>query len=758
MNDKFIMIELEDSKSKKVAEILKNKTAKKILNYLSDVKDASETDMATELKIPLNTLEYNLKKLIDAGLVKKTKKFFWSKRGKKIPMYALAKKHIIISPKGSRPSANALRAVLPVLGILAIGAILALLALHTGNQHTAVNGSLRQFNSYNEMEDFLKTNRLDYDYYYVERTTEDSQAVEAGDKSFSDSSEDYSTTNIQVEGVDEPDFIKNDGKYIYAVSAGKVYIIDAYPAENMKKISEIDINGSIRRIFINKNKLIAFVNEFNTIYPKFENYEIKNSVNIYDISDRKNPVLEHKIGFDGYYSDARMIGDYVYVISTKYIDVENPIPPIYLYEEELLETKATDIYYYPGKDTGFIFTSVLALALDNASFETETYLLGNSNKMYFSKDNIYLTNTKTIDYEEKFEKRVKDVYSVIMPELKEEFEKILDSNENLYEKFGKIKKLIMDYVNSLDSSDKDDFSELLKEKLNEFEFAISKEYETTIINRINVDKLNIKHTGTGEVPGHILNQFSMDEFNGSFRIATTTGNSWSNTSLNHVFILDKDLNIAGSVDDLARGERIYSARFIKDKLYMVTFRQIDPFYVIDLSNPSSPEVLGYLKIPGYSTYLHPFENKIIGIGKDENSNIKISLFDVSNFENPIELDKYVVEADYSDSYALYEHKAFLFDENTGLMVIPIETLNYKNNSVEWSGALVFEVDNKINLKAKIIHEPEEDYWRNTVKRSLYIGDYLYTISDRMIKANKMNDDFRLINSFIFPYQRYTENL
>ena len=234
----------------------------------------------------------------------------------------------------------------------------------------------------------------------------------------------------------------------------------------------------------------------------------------------------------------------------------------------------------------------------------------------------------------------------------------------------------------------------------------------------------------------------MDEYEDNFRIVTTTGDSWQDTSLNHLYILDKNLEIIGKVEGLAQGERIYSSRFLGDKLYLVTFRQVDPFFVIDLSNPEKPEILGYLKIPGYSSYLHPYdEAHIIGIGQDDR-NLKISLFDVSDFTNPEETAKYSVNEDYSYSDALYDHKAFLFDKEKELLVIPVSYNSYQKIEGRewqyWQGAFVFKMNaDEIILRGKITHHESEEMWDDYVRRTLYIDDALYTISSSFVKANNL---------------------
>jgi uncharacterized secreted protein with C-terminal beta-propeller domain len=298
--------------------------------------------------------------------------------------------------------------------------------------------------------------------------------------------------------------------------------------------------------------------------------------------------------------------------------------------------------------------------------------------------------------------------------------------------------------------------------------------QSTIIHRISVENGEIEYQASGEVLGYVLNQFSMDEYNGYFRIATTSGQVWGwngATSKNNVYILNSDLNIVGRLENLAPGENIHSARFMGDRGYLVTFKKIDPLFVLDLSNPSDPRVLGQLKVTGYSDYLHPYdETHIIGIGKEtveaEEGNfawyqgIKISLFDVSDVENPIEIAKYEIGDRGTDSPILTDHKAFLFDKSRNLLVIPVTVAqidpsqypggvpaNAYGNPV-WNGAYIFKisVEEGLILQGKITHmdnaELKMGYYSTSqysIKRSLYIDDVLYTISDSKIKMNSLLD-------------------
>jgi len=265
MDDKYILLGMGDERSKHVAEVLGNKTCKKILDFLSETNEASEKDISDGLGIPLNTVEYNLNKLKKSGLVISSKNFFWSRKGKKIPMYKLAKKHIIISPS-KKPSLTALKAILPIL-LIAIAALVIIAFLMIPGEHPIDDTKLKQFSSLEELQGFVKDNAETADAYggvfgwsrggmMVETADFAMDGVPASAETAKSGAgggaEDYSTTNIQVEGVDEADIVKNDGKYIYVVSGSKVVIVDAYPAENMEILSEIEVNGSVSQIFLKK--------------------------------------------------------------------------------------------------------------------------------------------------------------------------------------------------------------------------------------------------------------------------------------------------------------------------------------------------------------------------------------------------------------------------------------------------------------------------------------------------------------------------
>ena len=774
-DDKFILMGLDDERSRDIADVLSNSTCKKIIDYLSEIKEASEKDISDALEIPLNTAEYNLNKLIKAGLVEKAKNFFWSVKGRKIGMYRLAKKHIVISPKSTRVNMVQLKSVIPVVLIAAIIVIIAGFLVFPGdnkitNRDEDVNAN--QFSSYAELQEFLNASSGSRGESYESETIMKSAAgvapssAEAADSTARSS--DYSKTNIQVEGVDEADIVKNDGKYIYTLSGNKLTIVNAYPAESMKIASEINFS-SPQNMFVNGDKLIIFEEGYEYIGPYYAETqtgsagaakvasgvatspeiapcygygcggysESKTRIYVYDISDRENPKLETNFSFSGSYTDSRMIGDYIYVISSKYAYRDYPVIMEYAVNGMTKSIPIDGIYYFDYYDTNYVFTSINAINLDNNDLNSKVYLTGQTGTVYVSQDNIYLSYQKRLSWKEHNERMIKEVYlEIASGELKDKLQDIADSKVSVYEKQNQIYNLIYEYSSSLSGEEKADFDQRLNDKLEEFNEKIAKESERTVVHKINVDKLNINYETAGDVPGHVLNQFSMDEYDGNFRIATTTGDVWNGNSLNHIYVLDEDLKIIGRIEDIAKGEKIYSARFIGSRAYLVTFKKVDPFFVIDLKNPENPKILGYLKIPGYSDYLHPYdENHIIGIGKEAidpseaektgrefdfawYQGIKIALFDVSDVSNPKENAKFVIGDRGSDSSALYDHKAFLFEKEENLLVIPvsvaeIDRSKYADESkipataygqINFQGAYVLNInENEISLRGKITH-------------------------------------------------------
>ena len=448
-----------------------------------------------------------------------------------------------------------------------------------------------------------------------------------------------------------------------------------------------------------------------------------------------------------------------------------------------------EIYYFDNPEYNYNFNTVTSFNILSGSDDVnaKTFMMGYSNNIYVSKNNIYITYQKNLPYnyyESHNEDRFFEVVVPLLPSDAQNKIKNLKSDSSLgpYQRWDKISTALEEMYNKMDESGKNDLIQKIENAVNDYEAKLEAERRKTIIHRIAIDNGKIEYGAKGEVSGYLLNQFSMDENGDYFRVATTT-EIWTqreNVMYNNVFVLDSKLNTVGKLEAIAPDERIYSARFLGDRLYMVTFKRIDPLFVIDLSNPQKPEVLGELKIPGYSDYLHPYdENHIIGIGKETEGNewggvsvkgVKLALFDVSDVKNPKQVDKYEIGTSGTDSEALRDHKAFLFDREKNLLVIPVTEIRgkmeydqnlgyYRQRS--WQGAYVFNVDlSGFDVKGTITHnegdEKQDWYWYgspNAVRRSLFMDGVLYTVSDKKIKANDLNNIATELKEIKLPYEQ-----
>jgi uncharacterized secreted protein with C-terminal beta-propeller domain len=578
---------------------------------------------------------------------------------------------------------------------------------------------ISRFASYEELQNFIKTNAQYTGSHWTWR--EDFSSVGGKGVFLAPAANGYSPTNIQVAGVDEADIVKTDGQYIYLVSGNRTIIVKAYPPEQAQVLSKIEVAGTVMGIFINGDRLVVFEEE-TPYYPYYDlpssvektympYWSPKTYVKVYDVSDRTNPRLQRELSADGQYVSSRMIGDYAYVVVNE---------PVYEQDDEI---------NLPKIGSGSNETEIQA---------TDIYYSDVAD-YYYMYTTIIAMNTQNDDQE--------PTYETIL----------LGASSTLYVSPGNIYLTFPVWGTGMGDFDK------------------------TSIHRIHIAGDEITPVASGEVPGSVLNQFSMDEYDGYFRVATTTHGE---KPLNNVYVLNMALNITGSLEGLAQGETIYSARFMGTRCYLVTFRNIDPLFVIDLADPYNPRVLGELKITGYSSYLHPYDaTHIIGIGKETVAEredfawyqgVKISLFDVSDVNNPVEIDKYEIGDRGTDSPVLWDHKAFLFDKSRNLLVIPV--LEAKINATQypegvpasaygepvWQGAYVFDVsvEQGLQLRGKITHieniaDPGQGYYYYyspfAVERTLYIGDVLYTISEAKIKMNSL-ENLDYINEVKLPVE------
>ncbi|GMQ59624.1 beta-propeller domain-containing protein [Vallitalea sediminicola] len=562
--------------------------------------------------------------------------------------------------------------------------------------------TLPTIKSKEELMRLIKDNMYDYcDIYNGKNNIE--VTYDNGTYTDSKSSEKLkSNTNNQVQGVEEGDSVKTDGKYIYIANNNKISIISTDPKE-AKVISEITLGEDekdIEDIFLVENKLIVVGNKYGFYVDKKPMYD-KNKkgtigfrhthdinvetsfVKIYDLKNIDTSKLIKDYTFDGYYISARTIGNNFYMVTSKTI---------------------SEYRYYNYKEKDDFEDNILPFFMDNKTKEKITI---NYNQIKYFPGNIEPNYLVTIGIDLKDIEEIPDVNAY------------LGNTQNIY--------VSQNYLYT----------------------ALYKEHET-IVYQFRLENGKIAESGKGKVNGNILNQFSMDEYNNYFRIATTSWNT--NKSKNNVYILDDDMNTVGKLENIAEGEKIYSTRFMGDNVYMVTFKQIDPFFVIDTSDVTQPQILGYLKIPGYSKYLHMIDDThVLGFGQETHEGkygtrtdgFKISLFDVTDFNNPIEKDKTLIGETGTSSELLFNHKALMYLNENNMMAFPIQIV--EDNKHTFKGAYIYNInDYHLELKGGLTQFDDSSefavyYPDKNITRILSVDKYLYTISPNAVFIHNIND-------------------
>jgi len=547
-----------------------------------------------------------------------------------------------------------------------------------------------------------------------------------------------SETTVQVEGIDEPDIVKTDGKEIYfsRLADSRIYeeqpdmeimpgyqktgdtlFIKAFPPADLNIDSSIKISGNL---FLAKNKLIIIPDDS---YGYSENRAIYG----YDAADPRASKLswQAKLAQGTQIAAARLLGDKIYLIARNYIQESRPCPITPLEIGGVPFTVECRDIFHPVRpvpaDTTF---TVMILNPENGKIEKSVSFIGSSGSsvVYMSPNAVYITYTYSESFIKFFLAFLKEKGKGLYPdELIEKLNKINDYDISEAAKIVEFQTIIEKYASSLNDDEKLRLQNELNNRLSDYYNERKRDLEKTGIVKISAGALGIE--AVGSVPGRPLNQFSLDEYQGNLRIAITVGggSGWGwrfsvvgqSQSANDVYVLDSGLKIIGAAKNMGLTERIYSVRFVEDKGYVVTFREIDPFYVLDLSDPQNPGIKGELKIPGFSSYLHPIsKDKILGIGR-ENWQVKISLFDVSSPQNPVEKAKYILDEGWSE--VLDNHHAFLQDKKHQIFFLP-----------GGRGAYIFSYKNdKLELIKAVSGITQ-------TRRAIYLNDYLYIIADDKI--------------------------
>lgn len=500
----------------------------------------------------------------------------------------------------------------------------------------------------------------------------------------------YSDTNLRENGVGEADIVKTDGKNIYTLCRS-VVTITAIDNGSMEKLASIeqDAERYVEDIYVQDDKLVLFGtlgrqvgnSEDSEAYDGY--YENNTYVQVYDISDPSNPKEIGNMEQSGGYNTSRIVDGYVYVLSQfhPYEDNVTARDLWYIPEVQGKSIEAENIYM-PQEADGNEYTIITAFSLDNPSEKTDSKaVFGYSDVCYVSENNIYITS-------------------------------------NYYE---------------------------------------DSDVSRTLIRKISYTDGKLVGVAQTKIKGMLNDSFSIDEYEGNLRLVTTIDEIYSNDDImplnetadktekavaenvkdampgtNSLYVLNDKLEIIGSIHNLAKDETIYSARFMGDTGYFVTYRQVDPLFSVDLSNPENPKILGELKIPGFSEYLHPYgDGKLLGIGMDVSEDgfttegVKLSMFNVTDPSNVTEENKYTIEESYGTDVG-YNYKGVFVDVQKNLFGF----VTY-HDGVTYHLFMYDEAEGFKEVMSRQLSGYEGS-------RGLYVGDVFYLVSGNMIESYSMN--------------------
>lgn len=515
----------------------------------------------------------------------------------------------------------------------------------TNNSVQSENAVFNTFSSAKEIKEYFKSiekNNKSYNFF--------KDTIKGAETAKDTASLTYSKTNVQVENVDEADIIKNDGEYIYTASSNSENKISIYKPDGkkVKLMSQIEYNN------VDDDENEAFISDIyiynNSLIAQSYSYDENSgeytNIDIYSLADIKKPKKIYSFSQQGSYVSSRITNGKLLVVSNRYISSDLCKSD----EDYLPKTKinSTEKSLSP-KDICIVNDS-----------NSESFLIVSEIDL-LSKEN-----------------------AAVSKAIAGAGTNIYCNENNLY-----IANSIWDDQNQ---------ARMLKDISQTLKF-------NTEIYKIDITS-GIKFTAKATVSGAVNNQFSMDEYAGNFRIATTASDEKSN-DINKLYVFDSSLKKLGEVEGFAKGESIQAVRFSGNTAYVITYENTDPLFVIDLSNSQKPKIKGSVKISGFSTNLIPISsNQLLGIGyADDNADqytdgIKFALFDVSNPQKPTVLDSKVINN--ATSEAQDNHKAILVNGKSSF-VIPYEDVNSENGYTVnlKAGAIAFEVkDNKINISKK----------------------------------------------------------
>jgi len=509
-----------------------------------------------------------------------------------------------------------------------------------------------------------------------------------------------SGTNVQEQGIDEPDVVKTDGESLFYARGGyrrtNTTVLDAFPPENLSVTSSIGDSGEL---LLANDSLVVLGDE---------------RIQGIDVSDPSSPSTSWSVELNGSVETARLYDGELFLVTREDADtgMTCPIRPMSGASDVVIPC---DRIYHPPEPAGSQSTySVMRMDPDSGGVDDAVSFVGSSRNtvVYMSGDDLYLTyREQASETAVMMSFLTGEAADLLDQRARERIQRLQTYNISDRAKRVELESIINDWRGSLSDDRRLMLENELQNRLGNFSERHMREHVRTGIVRIGLESMAVDEQGM--VPGTMLNQFSMDAYEGTLRVATTVDGLFGEVeSENDVYTLDADsLAVQGSVQGMGVNERIYAVRFIRDKGYVVTFRRIDPFHVLDLSDPSSPVLQGELKLPGFSSYLHQLDDdRILGIG-EEQGNVKAVIFDVSDPSNLETADTYRLD-EYS-SAVNENHRAFLIDRRHEVFFLPGE-----------KGGYVFSYDDGLELVKAVSVE--------NVERARYFDDYLYMIAQEEI--------------------------
>lgn len=600
------------------------------------------------------------------------------------------------------------------------------------NESKQIERSMQKIEKFKNEEEFrayFATNSPDNDQYYGMNAVTSNRVPVGADIDLEQSGKNesipqatpdrYSETNVQVLSIDEADYVKTDGKTLYISSQNYYYPVKCFDCDydygynenQIAKTTLMDIQTPAQI------KMLAEIENNGELYLSNDVLLILSDQKIvgYDISDKTNPteIWKYETNDSTRIVSTRKFEEKIYLVTNTSVNLNNSCSNVILEGKSDIFVACTNIFYPSiGVPVDSTYT-ILIIDPQTGEVEKQNSFVGLSSisTVYMSTNNIYVTFYYPGEIDDILIEFMISQTEIFPDSVINKIKKLKEYDISQSSKLNEITVILEEYYVQLSEDDQAKLENNLENKISDYMKEKKRELEYTGIMKINTKELKVEDVGI--VPGTLLNQFSLDEYENNLRVATTIEGNWwlglsSEESVNDVYVLDNDMKRVGQVLDLGKSERIYSVRFVGDMGYVVTYRQIDPFYVLDLSDPSSPKMAGELKIPGYSAYLHPLEeNYILGIGK-EDWKVKLSIFDVSDPTNPKEVSKYVLDDYYTEIES--NHHDFLLDKDHEYFFIPGS-----------NGGYIFSYDDMNLVLDKVFTGYEID-------RAVYVNETLFVIN------------------------------